>query len=164
MVMAAPQAAAIWRQSLIPVVYRSGGPAPLRVHLPYRADNGPWLRGGHQRRPIWVARYQGWDVPKAWFDAVVRQCLQRFGRVYVLQPTRVQEKCAPACWQAQGFLCECSCLGANHGCEQPGGRWKILSETCAVRWHGRALACRLLTQAPEEGRDVHGRDPDPGQA
>jgi hypothetical protein len=28
----------------------------------------------------------------------------------------------------------CSCLGAHHGEGHPGGRWYIVSETCAVRW------------------------------
>jgi hypothetical protein len=147
--MATPlqNAAALWKQHAIPVVYRPEGREPLLVHLPYRPDNGAWLRGQHRRRPAWVAQYKGWQAPKAWFDDVVSQCLLRFGHVYVIQPYRVQETCAPACWQAHGFTCECSCLGANHGCQQPAGQWHIVSETCAIQWHGRQLACRLLTHA-----------------
>lgn len=108
-------AAAIWRQSKIPVVYRQGGSEPLMIRLPYRSDNGAWLRGDHRRKPEWVAKYKCWETPKSWFEDVVAQSLRRFGRFYVIQPYRVQEKCAPACWNARGFECECSCMGQTMG-------------------------------------------------
>jgi hypothetical protein len=120
------------------------------IHLPYHADNRIWLRGDHRRKPIWNAEYRCWEVPQSWFEDVVTQCIHRFGSVYVIQPYRVQEKCAPACWNAQGFECECSCLGANHGCQNPTGNWRVISETFAVRWHDQQLACRLIERTPEE--------------
>jgi hypothetical protein len=150
--MATPHqnAAAIWKQTEIPVIYRQGGSEPLMIHLPFGPDNGAWLRGDHRRKPVWIAQYKGWEAPNAWFDDLVTRVLHRFGRVYVIQPYRVQETCAPACWNARGFECECSCLGANHGRQNPAGKWRIISEALAVRWHGRQLACRLIERAPEE--------------
>ena len=73
-------------------------------------------------------------------------CRLRFGRVYVIQPYREFEKCAPACWNATGFTCECSCMGKNHG-SMPGGRWWVVADTFAIQWQGRRLACRLIERA-----------------
>jgi hypothetical protein len=136
--------AAIWKQPEIPVVYRQGGSAPLLIHLPYKPDNRSWLKGDRRRKLVWNPQDTCWEVPRSRFDDVITRCLHRFGRVYVIQPYRVLEKCAPACWNARGFECECSCLGKHHGSQQPSGNWHIISETFAVRWHDRQLACRLI--------------------
>ena len=114
------------------------------VKLPYAPGNGDWLRSDHRRKPEWVKQYKCWETPKSWFEDVVRRLLQRFGRVYVIQPYRTQEKCAPACWNATGVECECSCMGANHGSGDPQGKWHVVSDTLAVSWHGRPLGCRLI--------------------
>lgn len=140
-------AAALWRQTDIPVIYRPGGAKSLKVHLPYRADNKSWLQHGKRFKPIWHSVQKCWEVPKAWFDEIVRLCLVRFDRVYVIQPYREQEKCAPACWNAKGFECECSCMGENHGQQNPIGSWRVISETFAVSWKARQLACRLIERA-----------------
>ena len=132
----------------MPVVYRQGGSEPLLVRLPYASGNGGWLRSDHRRKPEWVKQYKCWGTPKAWFEDVVRRLLQRFGRVYVIQPYRTQEKCAPACWNATGVECECSCMGANHGSGNASGRWHVVSDTFAVQWRNRQLACRLI-QRPQ---------------
>jgi hypothetical protein len=136
-------AAAIWRQSAIPVAYRPGG-APLLVKLPFAADNADWLRNGKRTKPEWVKRFKAWEVPRSWFNDVILRVLQRYGRVYVIQPFRELEKCAPACWNAQGFECECSCMGEHHGSQGAGAGWFVVSETCAVRHGERVLACRLI--------------------
>jgi hypothetical protein len=146
-------AAALWRQKNVPVIYRPGGSASLKVHLPYLPDNAVWLRGDNRRKLEWMPQYKCWEVPKSWFDDVVRKCLLRFGRVYVIQPFRTQEKCAPACWNARGFECECSCMGKNHGSQHPGGSWRVISDTFAVQHGERQLACRLITSA---GAATHG--------
>jgi hypothetical protein len=140
-------AAAIWRQSQIPVIYRRGRGLPLMVRLPYSPDNFDWLRNENRRKPEYDRQYKCWYVPSSWFDDLIRRTLQKFGRVYVIQPFRALEKCAPACWNAQGFECECSCLGMNHG-SSASGNWWIISETFAMRWHERELACRLIERRP----------------
>lgn len=140
-------AAAIWRQEQIPVIYRPGAEHPLLVKLPYAPGNRDWLRGEHRRIPQWVKQYHCWEVPKAWFNTTVEAALRRFGSVYVIQPFQVREKCAPACWRAQGFECECSCMGANHGSQHPSGAWRVVSETFAVQFRGKELGCRLIRRA-----------------
>jgi hypothetical protein len=153
--------AAIWTQSKIPVVYRQRGSKPVLIRLPYNDDNRTWLKGDHRRKPVWSAQDTHWKVPKSWFEEVVTRCLHRFGRVYVVQPYRIQEKCAPACWNARGFECGCSCLGAYHGCQQPSGHWRIISDTFAVRWHDPQLGCRLMERAPETPPSLIERAPEP---
>lgn len=138
-----PHAAALWRQSKIPVLYRQGGSAPLLLRLPYAEDNRVWVRGDHQRKPKWVFAYKCWQTPKAWFDDLIQRCCLRYGCVYVIQPYREKEVCAPACWEAQGFTCECSCMGANHG-QGRSGTWCIVSDAFAVQWGEKRLACRLI--------------------
>jgi hypothetical protein len=137
-------AAAIWRQKRVPVIYRQGGSKPLMIRLPFAPDNRIWLRGERQRKPEWNEQFKCWLTPKSWFESVVSQCLHRHGRVYVVQPYKAHEKCAPACWNARGFECECSCMGANHGSHSPSGKWRVISETFAIQWHERQLACRLI--------------------
>jgi hypothetical protein len=139
-------AASIWNQTTIPVVYRRGGAEPLMIKLPYAPNNGEWLRNDQRRKPEWISQFKCWNTPKSWFENVVRRLLIRFSRVYVIQPFRVQEKCAPACWNATGIECECSCMGAHHGSGNPSGKWHVISETFAVQWQNRQLACRLFEQ------------------
>jgi len=116
----------------------------LRARLPYAETNRAWLQNGRRTRPIWVSSKQYWELPKAWFNDFVNRCLERYGKVYIIQPYREQEKCAPACLNATGHECECSCMGQNHGAGNDGS-WFEVSETFATRWGNRQLACRLLT-------------------
>jgi hypothetical protein len=89
----------IWSQRGVPVVYRSGEKGEsLAVRLPYRSDNYEWLRGPRARKPKWEAGRKFWTVPTAWFDELVERAAIRYGAVYVIQPHRRMEKCAPACW------------------------------------------------------------------
>ena len=145
-----PDIKLIWNQKAIPVVYRSGEKKPLLLRLPYANDNKAWLRNDNQRRPEWDPKYTCWHTPRAWFNDIVNRCLHRFGKIYVIQPYRKQEKCAPACWNAKGHECQCSCMGAHHGTHNPGGSWIIASDAFATQWNGQELACRLLTRRPEE--------------
>lgn len=138
---------AIWRQKTVPVLYRRGekGGQLLFGHV-YTADAYLWLRTFGRRLPQWNQRLNCWHVPASWFNPLVAECIERFGSVYIIQPYRAEEKCAPACWHAEGDVCECSCMGANHGSGHPNGRWRIVSEAFATRWDERDLACRLLTR------------------
>jgi hypothetical protein len=136
-------AAQIWRQQVIPVVFRDTAQKRLLVKLPYAADNWEWLRADQARRPKWLAASHCWQVPQAWLEDVTRRLCQRYGQGYLIHPYREHETCAPACWNAIGLACECSCLGAYHGQGQGKG-WYVIAEVCAVRWGPRQYACRLL--------------------
>lgn len=136
----------VWNQKRIPVIYRRGSGHPLLLRLPFRDDNRAWLRNYRRNIPDWNRDGKYWEIPKAWFNDTVNRSLDRWGKVYIIQPHREQEKCAPACWNARGHECQCSCMGANHGSHAYGGNWFVVSETFAVRWQSKELACRLLTK------------------
>jgi hypothetical protein len=141
---------AIWQQTAIPVIFRRAKGTPLLVKLPYAKDNFGWLRDDSQRRPHWNRQYKCWETPYAWLNTLVRRLLARYGRLYLIQPRKVLDKCAPACWEATGFECECSCMGQNHG-SQSGAGWYVVSESFAFRWHDRELACRLIERPASGG-------------
>ena len=135
----------VWSQKRIPVVLRRTGKGQrIRIRLPYAEENRQWLRNDRRVSPEWNAKEQYWEIPKAWFNDFVERALKRFGKLYVIQPYRAQEKCAPACQNATGHECQCSCMGANHGVGNDGS-WFEVSETFATRWGDRELACRLMS-------------------
>lgn len=136
----------VWKQSVIPVVLRRTGKGErLRVRLPFADDNRQWLQNDRRFSPEWTAGKNYWELPKAWFNDFVERSLAKYGSVYIIQPYREQEKCAPACQNAVGHECECSCMGLYHGAGNDGS-WFEVSDTFATRWHDRELACRLLTR------------------
>lgn len=136
----------IWNQNKIPVVLRRGGMGQkLRVRVPYSEDNFEWLQDKNTRSPDWVSEDKYWELPKKWFNELVDRCLVRYGKIYVVQPYREMEKCAPACMNAVGHECQCSCMGARHGAGNDGS-WFEVSDTFAMRWNDAQLACRLMTK------------------
>ncbi len=141
----------IWRAVPIPVLLRKGDGHPLQIKLPGDPDNimwrmsaQHWIRAGRRNIPKWDARYKCWEVPAAWLNSLVQQLLRQFKKFYLIQPYRAQEKCAPACFNAKGHDCQCSCMGENHGQGGPGAGWFVVSETFATKWGKEHLACRLM--------------------
>ena len=141
---------AIWSQSTRPVVARPDTSPPLFVRLPFAADNRVWLQSFGRIHPVRVQSPRSgrthWQVPVAWFAPLIRACLRRYGSVYVVQPLDKTEVCASSCWNAERDLCECSCMGTNHGGGKPDGHWMEISEAFAVRSAKGELACRLLVR------------------
>jgi hypothetical protein len=135
---------AIWNQDEIPVVLRRTGKGELlRVRLPFSSDNRQWLQNARRTTPAWIASRKFWEIPKAWFDDFVNRALQRYGRLYVIQPYREQEICSPSCQNAKGHECQCSCMGVHHGTGGDGS-WFEVSDAFSTRWGERMLACRLM--------------------
>ena len=135
----------VWSQTTTPAFYRKGKGYPLLIRLPFADDNRRWLQHDKRTSPVWNRMDKRWEVPKAWFNDLVARALNRYAALYVIQPYREQEKCAPACWNAQGHECQCSCMGANHGAGHLSG-WLVVSDTFATRWGEEELACRLMTK------------------
>lgn len=134
----------IWNQQAIPVILRRTGKGQLlRARLPYADNNRAWLQDGRCLYPAWISGKRYWEIPKAWLNDFVERALKTFGQVYVIQPYREQEKCSPACLNAAGHECQCSCMGRNHGAGNDGS-WFEISETFATRWGDQILACRLM--------------------
>ncbi|WPP02696.1 hypothetical protein [Methylocella tundrae] len=135
----------VWGQERIPVVLRRTGKGQrLRVRLPFAETNRQWLQNGRRTSPVWIDDKKYWELPKAWFNDFVERALAKYGKVYVIQPYREQEKCSPACQNAIGHECQCSCMGLNHGAGNDGS-WFEVSDTFATRWGDQELACRLMT-------------------
>jgi hypothetical protein len=139
-----PRLRQIWFQTKVPVVYRPGGSERLLVRLPYAAGNRVWLKGQRRNKPKWNATHKRWEIPKSWFEDVVRRAMAKYGAVYVIEPFRLQKKCAPACWNAKGLECDCSCMGQNHGTGDPSGRWYFISDALAVNWGPRRYSYKLM--------------------
>jgi hypothetical protein len=139
-----PRLREIWRQSEIPVVFMQEKSKPLLFRLTLTDEDFNWIRGERRRGPLWNDQYNCWETPVAWFDDLIQRGLKKFGKVYVVQAYKEQQKCAPACWGAKGFHCECSCMGVNHGSGHPGGNWREVSDTFAFNWGERQYACRLI--------------------
>jgi len=141
-----PDAKTIWNNRKIPVLLRRGGSLAIRLRLPYSPENRGWLRNGERKKmPEWISDGQYWELPASRFNELVEMFLNKFGKTYIIQPYREQEICSPSCMDAQGFECQCSCLGANHG-SGVGGRWFVVSDAFAVRSGDMKAACRLLTR------------------
>jgi hypothetical protein len=146
----------IWRQEQIPVIVRKGAGFPLQLKVPFpKPDDFEWRRATRAwlqqirprgRSPEWKSKTNGFELPQSWFDDLVSILLRRYGKLYIIQPYREQEKCASKCMNAQGHECQCSCMGANHGQGGPDGSWFEVSETFATRWGEQHLACRLMTK------------------
>jgi len=135
---------AVWFQNDIPVIVRRNLKGQgLRIRLEYSAENFRWLRGDKPTVPVWNRDKEFWEAPKAWFNDLVDRFLDRFGKVYIIQPHREQEKCSPACKNAVRHECQCSCLGKYHGAGNDGS-WFEVSDTFACRWKEQELACRLM--------------------
>ena len=135
---------AIWRQGQIPAIFKRAKPQPVLVRIPFAERNQEWLRNDRRSKPKWNGQYKAWEIPTVWFNSVIKLALRRYCEAYVIQLYRERQKCAPACWNAEGFHCECSCMGANHGGGHPGGNWYEVSETFAVSSGEVRYSCRHL--------------------
>ncbi len=134
----------VWYQTLIPVIYRPPNRGELLLKLPFFNNNYEWLKHNRNRKTEWLPKSKCWKTPRSWFSSLVDQVLNKYKKLYIIQPYREQEKCAPACWNAKKHECQCSCMGRNHGAGKPDGNWFIVSDTFATTWREQTLACRLL--------------------
>jgi hypothetical protein len=140
----------VWNQRETPVILRRTGKGEdIRLRLPTanasrdHMIHRSWIRNGRRSAVAWSQTMRCWEAPRSWFNDLVERCLDQFGKVYIIQPFREQEKCAPACMNASGHECQCSCMGANHGTGNDGS-WFEVSDTFATRWGDLQLACRLM--------------------
>lgn len=136
----------VWRNGGTPVILRRGGNLDLRIRLPFSPDNRSILKvSSRKKEPVWNKEKKYWSLPPSRFNEIVNLLLHKFGKVYIIQPYIETEKCAPACMNAEGHECQCSCLGANHG-RGNNGRWFEISDSLAVRHGEKVYGSRLLTK------------------
>lgn len=140
--MNTPDVQTIWANGSLPVIAVPPH-GELRIRLPYNAANKSWLHIG-RTKPTWNAKDKYWSVPRSWLNRMSRRAVQAFGQCYVIQSFRESERCAPACWNAAGVDCSCSCLGEHHGCDGEG--WFVVDEAFACRAGERQFSVRLLSE------------------
>jgi hypothetical protein len=133
---------AIWKQTDVPIILRRGGNGEkLRVRLcghEYAEKDSYWLKKERRIYPIWNSHLNCWEVPKAWFSRLVKEITEAYGKLYIIQPYREQEKCSPACQNAKGHECQCSCMANFMGRKtyiQVGSSYLILSQHAGVKDH-----------------------------
>ena len=108
------EATSIWNNGKISVVLRCGGSSPIRLRVPFDENNREWLKGGARKRePLWNKEKKYWELPASRFNEIVKMILNKYGKVYILQPYKEKEVCSPSCINAEGFECQCSCLGST---------------------------------------------------
>jgi hypothetical protein len=77
----------VWNQKEIPVILRRGGKGQrLRARIPYASDNRKWLQNARRLSPEWIQEDRYWEFPKAWFNDFVTRALERYRKLYVMQP------------------------------------------------------------------------------
>lgn len=138
-----------YNEDNIPVVWKVNTAKKLIVRLPYTTSepsNREWLQNGRRHKIEWNRPGGYWEVPKAWFSDTIDRCMERRGMVYTIQPYREKEVCAAKCWNAEGYVCECSCMGTNHGAGDNGLRWYEVSDTFAMHFGPEQYSTRLLTK------------------
>ncbi|MFT4793892.1 MAG: hypothetical protein ACJAVR_003262 [Paracoccaceae bacterium] len=135
-----------WNNKTTPIVIRSASKGvQLALRTPYADDNKFWVNRLASSRAVWDGNLKAWILPMRWLNNVINRSLERCGSIYVVQPYNDSETCAPACRNATGHVCECSCMGEFHG-TQDGESWFDVSETFAIRWKGPELAIRKITK------------------
>lgn len=51
----------------------------------------------------------------AWTDVICPECGERCGKAGMVKGSKAECPCDARCTEAKGFVCNCSCGGANHG-------------------------------------------------
>jgi len=134
----------VWRQDTTPVIFRQGKGFPLLVKLPATLNDDFWILYSKRSLPSRDVQYNCWKIPKSWFSNLVERLLKRCGQLYIIQPYNENEKCCYACQNAIHHICECSCMGANHGSLNIDNEWFSVSEAFVASRKERLLACRLM--------------------
>lgn len=121
--------------------------ARFRVRLPYAADNRQWLKDvcGAGTQPRWADGC--WEIARPHYLALLAALPARVGGpLTVIEDFAEREVCTVSCTNANpdtSHLCECSCLGANHGSGIAGGApgvayrsgWLSVGEQALVQWN-----------------------------
>jgi hypothetical protein len=135
--------AAVWNNGDIPVI-AVPVTGRIKIRIPYSDSNRAWLQIGRSK-PEWDKVKRHWTVPRCWLTRMSKHAVKAFGRCYIVQAFKESERCAPACWNAAGLDCSCSCLGENHG-QGDDGSWYVVDDVFACRAGGVQYAVRLIAE------------------
>lgn len=133
----------VWLQNKIPVIQRPEN-GKLKIKPSGDGYYHPWLFREGKHRPIQIKNY--YEVPVAWLSWLVKECLNQSRSVWIIQPYNDKQVCTASCRNAEGFECECQCLGENHGQgDVSGNGWYEINDALKIKWSGKYVAARLLT-------------------
>lgn len=133
----------VWRDSPHPAIFRRGKGFKLWVRLDQSKENYDLIKI-NRSIPRWIDKKVCYEVPADWFDKLVPILLRTHNFLYIIQPYREREECAPKCKSAVGHECDCPCLGRFHGAGYSGNGWFEVSDAYEVRWGEKRWGCRLL--------------------
>lgn len=131
----------IWGQSKIPVIKRLTK-GKIKIHTPYAPDNRKLLTVDAQNEPHWNTQLKQWELPLKHLTHTVESLLRKYKSLYIIQPYNEKQVCTASCKDAIGYICECSCNGANHGNGVMGKDWFVVSDHFAIKY--KRMACILL--------------------
>lgn len=140
-----------WNQKETPVILRrrkqSGKNPKLRIRMPDGEDHFQLLKGKskNNHNPIYFDNRNFWDLPYSRLDDLVQILATHFGKVLLMQPIRESQTCARACMEANGFECECSCLGAHHGSHNMDSSWYEVDDTYAISYGEEKVSLKVIS-------------------
>jgi hypothetical protein len=120
---------------------------PPVAKLPYVKDNRQWLRHTVRVRSPQYAKLK-WTLPRNCLARLVHAAIDRYGQVDLYRDMRALSKCDRRCQRAQGYDCDCSCLGVNHGQESAG--WVAVGESTLVADRGDLKRVKITYRNAEQ--------------
>jgi hypothetical protein len=82
--------------------------------IPVRKGNYRWLREAVRLRSPRLDDDR-WHLPRNCLNRLVIASVDRYGYVALWRDMSRLSRCTRRCLEAEGFECDCSCLGENHG-------------------------------------------------
>lgn len=140
-----------WNQSAVPVILRrkkkDGHNPKLRIRIPSQSGAYEILKGRnkHNHNPRFDEKGKYWELAYDRLDEMVKILAIHFGSVILMQPIRHKQVCARTCMEAQGFECECSCLGENHGSQNMNSSWYEVYDTYAVKYGEEEISLKVIS-------------------
>ena len=143
----------LWKEVKMPILYRQGRGMRLKLRLSrpdqhvselWPSDEYRFLFRKKHHKPKWEFTKKHWELPYSWLDFVTKHIVSQKGALYLIQPCNSLQVCSRSCQEAQGFECECSCMGAQHGSNNIDFGWFEITDCFAVKSEGNELSCRLI--------------------
>lgn len=137
-------------ESKIPVLLNPKTKGKIMLRFPNEEKHQAFVEAGQKSEPEWKP-YGAWLVARSALRSHAQRCIGEWGSCWIVQSYREKEVCAPACQNALGLECHCSCMGLYHGheAEASSGKWHVVNEAFCVRWGDVVYAVRRISAYEE---------------
>lgn len=141
-----PELKAFLEASKLPVLLNTKTKGKIMLRFPNEEKHEDFVAGGQRSEPEWKP-YGAWFVARSALRSHAQRCIAKWGGCWIVQSYREKEVCAPACQNAIGLECHCSCMGLYHGheAEATSGKWHVVNEAFCVRWGDVVYAVRRIS-------------------